>query len=119
MPPHLPSPDKEVTMKMTVHILEEGLLMPEGTLCTLFSKNCCCVFVSNSVIILKDQCKDLSLFQLTCIFPRAGEDFQVAFTESKNKIGQRNLEQEITVGISNKLETMVRRRLGKEIWEWE
>ena len=119
MPPHLPSPDKEVTMKMTVHILDEGLLMPKGTLWTLFSKNCCCVFVSKSVIILKDQCKNLYLFQLTCSFPRAGEDSQVAFTESKNKIGQRNLEQEITVGISNKLEIMVRRRLGKEIWEWE
>ena len=45
--------------------------------------------------------------------------FPSAFTESKNKIGQRNLEQEITVGISNKLEIIVRRRLGKEIWEWE
>lgn len=119
MPLHLPSPDKEVTMKMTVHILDECLLMPKGTLWTLFSKNCCCVFVSKSVIILKDQCKNLYLFQLTCSFPRAGEDSQVAFTESKNKIGQRNLEQEITVGISNKLEIMVRRRLGKEIWEWE
>lgn len=51
--------------------------------------------------ILKDQHIDLSLFHLTSIIPRAEVASQVAFAENKGKsIGQRNLEQKITVGIS-------------------